>query len=389
MTFEEAVSRCWAEIDLDVILGNYERARAMAGEAGVICVLKGNAYGMGAAAVGPALMSRGARRFAVASGDEAEELAQACPGADILVLGQVGEEQAVRLIGLGAAMTVFDARSAGTLSRAARRAGRAARVHVKADTGMYRLGFPAPGAAAEIAALLGPGELEPVGLFTHLALHDRQSDELQFARFDALIRDLAGRGVRFDCVHAVDSIGMVRYPDRYYDAVRIGAWLYGVTPARYERREDCRLCASLKARVAQIHDVAAGERIGYDDTHFLDRDSRIATLTCGYLDGVPRLNSTGEVELRGRRAPVKGLVCMDQMMVDVTDIPEAAPGDEVTLLGGGISLEEFAAWGRLNRNEALGRFGRRVTRIYRLDGRTALYNEVRDGKKGMLAYEDR
>ncbi len=359
----EATSRCWAEIDLNEICNNYLRARELIGGAEVICVLKGNAYGLGATAVCRALMARGAKRFAVACGYEAEELLDACPGADVLVLGAVGEAQSQRLIARGCALTLFSPEQGAMLARAARAAGTSARVHVKIDSGLYRLGFSGPRAAEEIAELNATGLFHMEGLFTHLALHSRASDEAQFARFDAAREALADRGIYFACVHALDSIGMVRYPERVMDAVRLGAWLYGVRPARYDR-DLCRPVAKLKARVAQLHDVPAGELIGYDDDHPIDHDARIATLTAGYLDGVPRLNNDGEVLIRGRRAPVVGLVCMDQMMVDVTAIPDVAPGDEVVLLGDGISLNEYAAWGHLNRNEALGRFGRRVARVY-------------------------
>lgn len=364
MNRAEATSRCWAEIDLNEICGNYLRARELTGGAEVICVLKGNAYGLGAVEVGRALMAAGARKFAVASGDEAEELLDACPGTDVLVLGAVGEDQSRRLIARGGLLTLFGPEQGEQLARIARDLGRSARVHVKVDTGLYRLGFTGPQAADQIAELNATGLFRMEGLFTHLALHSRAADEAQFARFDAVREALADRGVYFPCVHALDSIGMVRYPERTMDAVRLGAWLYGVRPARYER-DLCRPVAKLKARVAQLRDVPAGELIGYDDDHPLNHDARIATLTAGYLDGVPRLNNAGEVSIRGRRAPVVGLVCMDQMMVDVSGIPGVQPGDEVTFLGDEISINEYAAWGHLNRNEALGRIGRRVTRVYR------------------------
>jgi len=126
---------------------------------------------------------------------------------------------------------------------------------------------------------------------------------------------------------------------------------------------------TVKTRIAQLHWVKAGECLGYDESHPLTRDSVIATLSAGYIDGYPRLNSIGEVEIRGMRAPVAGLVCMDQMMVDVTGIPQAHEGDEVILLGGSIGVDEYASLGGLNRNESLARTGRRVPRIYMENGK--------------------
>ena len=369
MKYAEAVARCWAEIDLDALCGNYLRAKEIVGDTPIICVLKANAYGHGAAVVGPALCAVGARRFAVASGDEAEELLAVCPDADVLVLGLTCEDQTVRLIRKRAIFTLFSAEQGNMLLRAASTAGQPVRVHVKLDTGLYRLGFSGPDAADEIAALHASGQMRMEGLFTHLALHDRECDLAQFARFDAMRDALAARGITFPCCHALDSIGMVRYPDRRMDAVRLGAWLYGNCPARYDHPEKCRPTMRFKARVAQLHTVASGERIGYDDDHYLTRETLVATLSAGYSDGFPRLNHTGEVVIRGKRAPVLGLVCMDQMMADVTDIPGVQPGDEVTFFGDGLSVAEYAAQAKLNRNEALARLSRRVVRIYRRDGR--------------------
>ena len=151
--------------------------------------------------------------------------------------------------------------------------------------------------------------------------------------------------------------------------MRIGAWLYGVVPSRYPNANgECRLPVRFRTRVVQVRNVAKGECLGYDETHPLDRDRVIATLAAGYADGYPRVNSTGEVLIRGRRAPIAGLPCMDQMTVDVTGIPGVCPGDEVTLLGDGITLEQYSAWTGAHRNEALTRIGRRVPRIYTRDG---------------------
>ena len=369
MTHTESTARCWAEIDLDALCANHQKARELANGAEVICVLKGNAYGLGAPTICRTLMQNGAHTFAVASGDEAEELLNSCPGADVLILGQTGPDQIRRLIQKHAIFTLFSADQGQMLIEIARSLHTPARVHIKADTGLYRLGFSGPDAADQIATLHRSGQLQVEGLFTHLALHDRASDDRQFAIFDALRGELADRGIRPRTTHALDSIGMVRYPERRYDAVRTGAWLYGVCPVGYEHPEHCRPTVRLMARIAQIHDVPAGERIGYDDDHYLARDTRVATLTAGYADGCPRLNNTGYALIRGQKAPVLGLVCMDQMMVDVTDIPDAAPGDAATLLGGEISINQYAAWGKFNRNEALARIGRRTVRVYRQNGR--------------------
>ncbi|MBE5806752.1 MAG: alanine racemase [Clostridiales bacterium] len=358
---DERFSRCWAEIDAERLRENYRSARRRAGGARVICVLKGNAYGLGAAEACRALKQAGADMFAVASGGEAEALLGVFPGTDVLVLGLVGAVQAARLIGMGAVFTLFSRHYGDMLADAAQRAGRPARVHIKAETGLMRLGLTD---AAELDGLLPSPHLRVEGLFTHLALHDRTADEAQFSALDRFAEALGARGIAPGMVHALDSIGLVRYPERAMDAVRVGAWLYGVRP-RGCPEDQARPVVTLKTRVAQLHAARKGARVGYDDDHFLSRDSVIATLSAGYADGVPRYKNTGAVVIRGRRAPVRGLVCMDQMMVDVTDIPDVREGDAATLLGDSIDIEEYAAWGGMNHNEALARLGTRVERVWR------------------------
>ena len=206
------------------------------------------------------------------------------------------------------------------------------------------------------------------GLFTHLALRNKESDRTQIDLLTGVRAELHARGISVPMTHALDSIGMVRYPEDHLDGVRTGAWLYGVYPRGYAHPEESQLAMTVKTRIAQLHAVRAGECLGYDESHPIGRDSVIATLSCGYIDGYPRLNSIGSVEIRAKRAPVAGLVCMDQMMVDVTDIPDAREGDEVILLGGSIGVDEYASIAGLNRNESLARTGKRVPRVYTENG---------------------
>lgn len=368
MKYEEAVSRCWAEIDVDALLENYRTARGMlAPECELICVLKANAYGVGARQAARLLRAEGAKTFAVACVSEAEEILDEVPDADVLVLGLAGDLEAERAVRRGILLTAFSENSAKTITAAAERAGKTARVHGKIETGLHRLGFNPDDVSALIALAKHPlVRLE--GVFTHLALRNRENDEKQFAAFDRACAALNAAGVRGYRKHACDSIGMVRYPERHMDAVRTGAWLYGVYPRGYAHPEESQLTMTVKARVAQLHTVPAGECLGYDEDNPLARDSVIATISAGYIDGFPRLNNIGSVEIRGKRAPVAGLVCMDQMMADVTDIPGVREGDEVILLGGSIGVDEYASVAHLNRNESLARTGRRVPRVYMENG---------------------
>lgn len=371
MNVELARSRCWVEIDLDVVEANYRSARALCGrKVQVIPVLKANAYGLGAAALSRQLYGLGTRLFAVAELGEALEVRRAC-GGDALVLGMIAPGQMETAVREGVVATVYDIDQARQLDASAARVGRKARVHVKLDTGLHRLGF-APDRIDELDAVFELSHIRVEGLFTHLALREDSADAEQIERFLRVVKALRARGRGCGLLHACDSIGMVRHPQWRFDAVRIGAWLYGVVPSRYPNANgECRLPVRFMTRVVQVRPVARGEYLGYDETHPLERDRLIATLAAGYADGYPRVNSTGKVCIRGRRAPIAGLLCMDQMTVDVTDIPGVRPGDEVTLLGDGITLEAYSAWTGAHRNEALTRIGRRVPRVYTRGGAVA------------------
>jgi len=345
-------ARCWTDIDLSVIAQNYKNALELCSSQ-LIPVLKADAYGMGAVKVAKLLASYGAKMFAVATHMEAIELLDALE-CDVLVMGMSGECEIDEAIERGIIMTVFSFEQAKKISE---RAGKkAARVHFKVDTGLHRLGFNDM-QEMEAASRL-PG-LKIEGLFSHLALRDRANDEAQYA-----LLMQAKAILNPPMVHIVDSIGMVRYPQWQLDGARIGAWLYGVCPKRFDRPHLTRCPATFCARIAQIRTVKAGECVGYDEEHPLEKDSVIATLAVGYADGYPRLNSVGEVEINGQRAKVAGLVCMDQMMVDITGIEGVREGDVAILLGGSIGIDEYASWDKMNRNEALSRLNGRAPRFY-------------------------
>lgn len=365
IAYEEAVSRCWAEVNLSQLVTNYHNALAhLKGNTQLICVLKADAYGLGAKMVAKRLWQEGQRMFAVASYNEAKQIRRVLPECEVLILGLCGDAQLTHAIENGMLLTVFSERYAQLVIAAAQRAGKPARVHVKLETGLNRIGLDPKLAADAVQRMLESGVINLEGLFTHLALRDKDSDRKQIDLLTGCRNELVARGISIPMAHALDSIGMVRYPEDHMDAVRTGAWLYGVYPRGYAHPEESQLTLTVKTRIAQIHAVPAGECLGYDESHPLKRDSMIATLSAGYIDGYPRQNNKGEVEICGKRAPVVGLVCMDQMMVDVTDIPEAKEGDEVILFGNSIGVDEYAGWANLNRNESLARTGRRVPRVY-------------------------
>ncbi len=362
MTQEQMTARCWVEVDLDIIRDNYHRARKMSGDALVIPVLKADAYGLGAAKIAPVLKAEGARFFAVAEYLEAVEVQDAA-GVDVLVMGLTPdvflEDAAAREI----VVTLVDLRQARLLNEIAARLQKTARVHIKLDTGLHRLGFAPEEAVCAVREISGMAHVRIEGLFTHLALRDRASDDLQVARLAAVASALREEYIDFGMLHALDSIGMCLYPAYRFDAVRSGTWLYGAWHPSFPP-DGCRLAARFRARITQVRRVTAGECLGYDADHPLARDSVIATVACGYYDGIPRANACGYAVVHGVRAPIVGLVMMDQMTVDVTDAPNVRAGDAVTFYGDGISLLEASKWYGVNRNELIVRLSRRVRRVY-------------------------
>ncbi|PKL06144.1 MAG: alanine racemase [Spirochaetae bacterium HGW-Spirochaetae-9] len=362
----------WYLIDLDVIASNFRDMRTIVGSGvKIAAVLKADAYGHGAVIVAGTVLEAGADMLAVATLSEALELRRVYSEAKIVVMGHTPDVFADVLIKNGIMPTVFDAGNAAAFSAAARAAGRCLSIHIKLDTGMNRLGIKAyedpVGAIAKIASMQG---LFVESVFTHLALRDRASDVAQFALFEEILAGCAARGIATGLRHVGDSIGAVRYPEFRLDMVRVGAALFGVRPGRMGPEYDAfpfLQASTFTTRIARIRHLDSGEMVSYDDSWKAPAGgTMVATLPVGYADGYPRrFGNRAQVSIRGRRAPVIGLVCMDQTMVDVGGIEGVREGDDVILLGGGaVSLNEASEWGSTNRNELLCGIGRRVPRLY-------------------------
>ena len=367
MKLDRAIARAWAEVDEDALLHNYHLARSLCEKnTEFICVVKANAYGLGLFRTVETLNANGASWFAVAAPEEALTARRAAKDAHILLLSPAEESYLPSLIGQGISLTVGTLTDARRASLAAQQTGKGALVQVKLDTGLHRLGFTD---AASALAIKDLPMLSFEGIYSHLALRSREQSREQHALFVKITEEIEAGGLHARMHHLVDSIGLTRFPDWQMDAVRVGTFLYGNVPPAWERFSEGKDVMQFKAKITRIGWAPKGDGVGYDDTP-LARDTRVATLAVGYIDGYPRLLSQkGFVSLHGKRAPVLGRVCMDQMMIDITDIPEAEEGDIVTLLGGDIDLREFAAWGDMNRNECLGMIGRRVPRVYLRGGK--------------------
>jgi alanine racemase len=338
------------EIDLSAIRDNLRAIRSLVGPAvEIIGVVKADAYGHGAVAVGRTLAAEGVKRFGVALVEEGAALREAGIPGDVLVLGALPPEQAPEVVehGFEAAVSDLDfARRLDEVSR--RRRGRPVGVHVKLDTGMGRFGFPPERALEVIGEVAGLRGLRLVGAMTHFPSADEAgsgppapgSDGVEFTRrqigaFLKIREAVAAAGIRAPLWHAANSAGILLYPESRLDAVRPGLALYGGFPAaQVPPPTKLRQAMTLKTRIVLIRDFAAGATLGYGRTFRTARASRIAALPIGYADGFSRANSNrGQALVRGRRAPIVGRVSMDTVLVDVTDVAGAQAGDEAVLYG--------------------------------------------------------
>lgn len=356
---------CRIEVNLDHVIHNYISACSFVGKATTVtCVLKGNAYGHGAQSVALALQEAGCNSFAVSSAREALSLRLYGVSGEIIVMG-ISEECYLPLLAQNSiTITLASARQAITIRQPMS-------VQIKIDTGLHRLGFTSDDTGIEeiIMAVKQPN-IHVAGIYTHLGLVNRNRDSIQHARFLNVVRILADRGVCTEDIHICDSIAMFRYPQYHHARVRIGAFLFGVPPFLSNQTSiDCMETIRFVSCLTRVECVKKGEFIGYDDETPLCKDRLIGTVQVGYADGYPRrLAKKAWVIIRGKRAPVISRICMDQMMVDITDITNATVGDEVILLGDGITYDEYAAWANSNRNEILACLSQRPQRNYIRNG---------------------
>jgi len=364
-----------AVIDLAALRHNYRTLRARAGGADCICVVKADAYGHGAAAVVRALLAEGCRFFAVSCLEEALSLRAVTAEADILVLGAVNRVHIPLLAKHQITATVYSEESAAELADEAARLDTTLRVHIKLDTGMNRLGFPANESAREetLAALtrvLSKRQLAVTGIYTHFARADEEDKtptELQTARFLAITEALEKKGFALGTKHICNSAGTLRFAEKYGEnAVRLGIALYGYLPDTTEA--DLRPVMRLESKIRHIHTLPEGECVGYGGTYAPDGERRIATVGIGYADGFLRAYTGATVTVHtiegDFRARVVGRVCMDMCMLDVTDIP-AARGDRVTLFGlAPCELEALSARADTIPYESLCSVSARVPRVY-------------------------
>lgn len=360
-----------AEIDLGAVQRNFRRVREAVGQGIAIWgVVKADAYGHGAIAAARALEPL-CNALAVSLVEEGMELRAAGVRAPIVVLGAYYDERHAATLAHRLVPVVYDLADLERFADAATQRGRRSDVHVKIDTGMSRLGVPTSELPRLLARFAELHSLRLAGLCTHFAsadVADEAPTREALARFQACLALARDQGFGGLVNHAANSAAAVRFPEARFDAVRPGLALYGAMPSPHVALPGLEAALRLTTRVMAVRDLAAGTTVSYGGLWRAARPSRIATLPVGYADGYPRHVEGAEVLVRGRRAPVVGAVCMDMLMVDVTDVPGATVGDVVTLIGNDgaqtISIDQIARWAGTISYEILCGISKRVPRVY-------------------------
>lgn len=364
-----------AIVDLSALEHNFKEVSKRVGGRAVLAVVKAEAYGHGAVAVSRHLVGLGADMLGVALVEEGAELREAGIDVPILVMGAVFPEQADEIVRLGLSPVVYTDGLARALSSAADARRRDVQVHVKIDTGMGRIGLMPESALDFISRIWEYPRLCVAGLMTHFAdadLKDKEFALCQIERFEGLIDALDHKGLSVPLRHAANSAAVLEFGRGLFNMVRPGLMLYGCNPLESGssgREADLRPVMSLVTRIAFIKKVGPGTPISYGRTFVTKRESLIATIPIGYADGYSRsLSNKGEALVGGRRVPVVGRVCMDMTMIDVTDVPGVAEGDEAVLMGSQgnerITAEEIAAKTGTIPYEVLCGISSRVPRVY-------------------------
>ncbi|MBQ6693091.1 MAG: alanine racemase [Clostridia bacterium] len=362
----EVLRDTYVQVDLGAIAGNMEAIREMVGpDCAVMPVIKANAYGLGAVGVARTLLDHGACYLAVATLTEALELREAYPEAPLFILGHTPDRFLHIVVEKKITQTLFTAAQGKLLSDIAAEHGVKAKVHLKVDTGFHRLGTEDVDALYSIC--MQPN-IEVEGIFSHLALAGEEEDAKQYRRFIAVIEALEAKGVTFRYKHLADSIAAVDYPEYRMNMVRPGALVYGLR-GFHKGYIEVKQSMAFHTHLSQVREIPKGEGVGYDFLWRAPQDTRIGTVPFGYADGYPRaMRGKGYVTIHGVKCPLIGVLCMDQCMVDLTNVPDAKEGDLAIVYGDGsnntMSIQEASELAGSNKNEIVARLLPRPPRVY-------------------------
>ena len=366
-----------AEINLDNLKYNIDRCREEIGpDVEPMAIIKADCYGHGAVVMMEYMMKYGIRYFGVASLNEAMELRRFHKDGEILVLGLSSDHLLKYGVDNNITQACCSLRQAKILSEYAT-AEKKAKIQIKVDTGMHRLGFaPTEESMDIVKEIFALPNLDIVGVFSHLALETREQDYDQWKKFQYFIDGCEARGLTFPLKSINDGIGTIRYPEMRYNMVRPGSFFYGFNP----HLTDLKPLMQLKSEIVHLQLLPANEGIGYGLDDAADHDRIIATLPFGYVDGVPRAMShyQGWTSVKGVKCPFVGLLCMDQAMIDVSDVPDVAIDDEVVIFSHetcAMTYPEGAKISNFNRNGLQAAIPRRVPKVYFENGKEVAYRD--------------
>ena len=365
----------YVEINLDNIAYNVQRIKEAVGEdVAIAAVVKANGYGHGAVEIAPTIMENGADYLAVATLSEALELRKHYSDYNIFIMGYTPDENLDYVVKYNITQTIFSLHQAELLNSLGKMYNKIPRVHIKYDTGFNRLGYrDCQESIDEINQIFDLDNLEVEGIFSHFALAGREEDDMQYRKLMNAVNQLEKKGRKIKYKHICDSIAGIDYPGYRLNMIRPGAIIYGL-----KSYEDASVVLKqalmFKTKIYYIKTIEKGEGVSYDYAWKAERRSIIGTLPFGYADGYLRnMRGKGYVTIHGKKAPIIGVICMDQCMVDLTDIPEAKVGDEVIIYGDGTgntaSIQEISELSGTNKNDIMCRFTIRTPRVYIKDGK--------------------
>lgn len=375
-------NRVWAEIDLDAVVENIQNIKHwIQPGTKIMCVIKTDGYGHGAYPIAKLLEQEEAVfGYAVATAEEAFCLREQGIKKPLLILGYTFPDDYEELIRQDIRPTVFTAEMLEDLSNAARRVHKTCNIHIKVDTGMSRIGiFPDQTGLDFVRRAMSTLNLHVEGIFTHFAKADeadKTSAYQQLHKFQAFLHMIESAGLQIPIRHCANSAAIIEMPEAQMDMVRAGIILYGLWPSEEVSKHKLVLkpVLSLKSKIIYVKTLPKGQEISYGGTYITQKETRIATISVGYGDGYPRsLSNTGYVLVHGQKAPIVGRICMDQFMVDVTEINEKITvGDIVTLIGQDgdetITMEELGTLASRFNYELACDLSKRIPRVMKKDG---------------------
>ncbi len=372
----EKIRPAWVEINREKAIHNLLEVRRAVGPDRKICaVVKADSYGMGAIEMSKMYIENGVDMFAVAVISEAMDLREEIKDKDILVLGYTTEEYFEDAINNNVTLTIYNYEHAAKLNALSKKINRVANIHIKVETGMNRLGFLPTEENADLVELISTMDNVKIqGAYTHFARadeKDKTAANMQAQRYFSFIDMLEKRNVRIPIKHVANSAAIIDLPQYYLDMVRPGIILSGFYPSNEVNKKEYifKPCVTLKAKLANVKEIEAGEGIGYGHLYKTTGKTVVGTIPLGYADGFSRLfSNNGYVVIKGTKCPILGKVCMDQFMVDLTDVNNPQIDDEVIIYGdgtdGAMTAEDAANIRKTISYEVLTNLGKRLPRKY-------------------------